>query len=370
MKRAEGPFPTTTYDEHELFAQRVTDAVGHRKFSHSRRDAWDIENPESDPPKGYKGSKLDSDYRSYFYETPTYIASVQISVGRQRIYTYIAANSIDIVDNYADKVRKYFNPIDREKAGIIPIKFWSLSNQGPRDTNRKIEVPEWEEIKDNYSGGAVEKLGHLMNGFKPSRGGQLLLWHGSPGTGKTYALRAMVNQWRKWCSAEYVVDPEKFFQSDAAYMMSVLLNSAGPGSIFDDPDEENTNGERWRLLIFEDTGELLSDDARERSGQGLSRLLNVVDGLIGQGLKVLLLITTNEDVENLHPAVSRPGRAAIKVPFEALQPSEAVSWASSHGFEVDADEGELTLAELYARMNDYEEGGDPKPRRKIGFSRT
>ena len=44
-------------------------------------------------------------------------------------------------------------------------------------------------------------------------------------------------------------------------------------------------------IYDEDTGELLSADARERSGQGLSRFLNVVDGLIGQGLRVLVLVT-------------------------------------------------------------------------------
>jgi len=357
---------TTTYDEYDLFAQRITDSVGHGRFLHSARDAWDVENPDADPPRKYKSSRRDSDYKSYLYDEDDYIAMVQVSPSRARVYTYIASNSIETVDSYSSKIRNIYQPIDRDKAGIIPIKFWSLGSHGPTDTNRKVEVPEWEDIKNNYSADATEKLSHLMNGFKPSKGGQLLLWHGEPGTGKTFALRAMVNQWRKWCSAEYVVDPEKFFQSDASYMMSVLLkNSVGD---YDEEDDVKLDRERWRLLIFEDTGELLASDARERSGQGLSRLLNVVDGLIGQGLRVLLLITTNEDVESLHPAVSRPGRAAIKVPFEPLDASQSVSWASRHGFDVDAGPDGLTLAELYAKMENFEEGGDPRARRPIGFS--
>ena len=48
----------------------------------------------------------------------------------------------------------------------------------------------------------------------------------------------------------------------------------------------------WRLLVLEDTGELLTPDAKTVIGQGLSRFLNVVDGLIGQGLRVLVLVTT------------------------------------------------------------------------------
>jgi ATP-dependent 26S proteasome regulatory subunit len=77
------------------------------------------------------------------------------------------------------------------------------------------------------------------------------------------------------------------------------------------------------MLVLEDTGELLSIDAKERAGQGLSRLLNAVDGLLGQGSRVLLLITTNEELGALHPAVTRPGRCASQVEFFPLSPVEA-----------------------------------------------
>ena len=78
--------------------------------------------------------------------------------------------------------------------------------------------------------------------------------------------------------------------------------------------------------ILEDTGELLAADAKERTGQGLSRLLNVVDGLIGQGLRVLVLVTTNETLRSLHPAVSRPGRCASQIEFAAFTADEAAEW--------------------------------------------
>src|SRR5206468_10797677 len=37
---------------------------------------------------------------------------------------------------------------------------------------------------------ALEHLGAMMRDFQPSGGGQLVLWHGQAGTGKTFALRA------------------------------------------------------------------------------------------------------------------------------------------------------------------------------------
>src|SRR6185312_7694550 len=113
-------------------------------------------------------------------------------------------------------------------------------------------------------------------------------------------------------------DPELFFGSSPRYMLDVLL----------DEDEDDSD---WRLLILEDTGELLALDARQQTGQGLSRLLNVVDGLIGQGLRVLVLVTTSEPLRALHPAVSRPGRCIAQVEFTAFPAAEADAWLRRHG---------------------------------------
>ena len=41
---------------------------------------------------------------------------------------------------------------------------------------------------------------------------------------------------------------------------------------------------------MEDTGELLAADAKQQAGQGLSRLLNVVDGLLGESSQALFLV--------------------------------------------------------------------------------
>src|SRR5262249_11841327 len=95
-----------------------------------------------------------------------------------------------------------------------------------------------------------------------------------------------------------------------------------------------------------DTGELLAADAKEQSGQGLSRLLNVVDGIIGQGLRVLVLVTTNEPLTRLHPAISRPGRCAARIEFGPLSRAEASAWLDAP--HTAAEGREVALAELFA----------------------
>lgn len=79
----------------------------------------------------------------------------------------------------------------------------------------------------------------------------------------------------------------------------------------------------------------------------MSRLLNVVDGLIGQGLRILVLLTTNEDVGRLHSALSRPGRCVFRHEFGRLGVEEARAWLARRGVGVPVEKPQ-TLAELFA----------------------
>src|SRR5262249_12818084 len=108
---------------------------------------------------------------------------------------------------------------------------------------------------------------------------------------------------------------------------------------------------RWRLLVLEDCDEIVSVTAKAASGQALSRVLNLTDGLPGQGLHLLLAITTNEKLSALHPAVTRPGRCLAEIEIGCLPPSEAREWL---GRSASMPAAGLTLAELYEQRGDLE----------------
>jgi Domain of unknown function (DUF5925)/ATPase family associated with various cellular activities (AAA) len=307
---------------------------------------------------------------------------LHISLYSGMVHLQAAATSVAPIDELLERLHRDLPAPDPSSAHEVTVTFWTYGPQGPMPSWRSIAVPSWDEIRDNYAQATRAELERLMTGFQPAHGGQLVLWHGVAGTGKTFGLRALAWEWRDWCDFHYIVDPDTFFGQHADYLMSVLLqpeymgmgwSSAqvmphvvmGRSSVMiegdgDEPEEDA--GKPWRVLVLEDTGELLTPDAKMVIGQGLSRFLNVVDGLIGQGLRVLVLVTTNEPIKKLHPAVARPGRCAANVEFTPLGADEAAGWLAVHGVS-DGRRASATLAELFATA----EGRDPSETRLVGF---
>lgn len=254
---------------------------------------------------------------------------------------HVCGTDPDHARTIADKIKGKFDklPIHDNK---VYVTFWSWTDaHGAQSRRREIDSSSWESIKTNYPRFPQADLEGLSTWDQTKDfHGQLLLLHGPAGTGKTHAIRMLAQEWREWCDVHYVVDPEEFF-GKASYMLSVLV------------DSEPENG-KWKLIVVEDTDELIRVDGRRDTGQAMSRLLNLCDGLIGQGLRVLVLLTTNEEVTKLHPAIKRPGRCVANIAVTAFPEKEAQDWLTERKVEANIS-GEQTLADLYQSMRGTDE---------------
>lgn len=295
--------------------------------------------------------------RSVIYRHDDVVVWLRHNTSNNLLQASLSSKSYAALTLEHKKLKDEYPQVEYKEDKIVPVKFWwNTRNRGPTSWTRPLAIDKWEEIGRNYVDASLDRFMHMD---EPKDSGKLVLWHGQPGTGKTWAIRALGWEWRNWCKVEYITDPEAFF-GEADYMMHVLMDDEGAGYIGEQPEGEQNK--KWRILVIEDANELIEVDAKRQTGQALGRLLNVAEGLIGQGLQVLFLITTNEKLSELHPAVSRPGRCLAEMHFEKFTPVQATEWLGQK------TDKAMTLAELYQARGDVVHFGS-NGRVPVGFRR-
>ena len=283
-----------------------------------------------------------------------------------------ASFGLDIFSNDPDTAKSYlkdympkYAPAEVDSEDQVQINFWTFNGKQGISYERDLQTDSLEEVEGNYSEEVYKKIDALANNYE-DRNGKLVILSGSPGTGKTTIIRSLLREWGDKVRPDYVIDPENFFVGAPSYMIDVLLKDTKLSSLeaweYDLMEEKVEEGFKKKVIIIEDCGSLIKDTAKEETGQGLSRLLNMVDGMIGQGLDILVILTTNENIHTFHEAVTREGRIHTMIEFTKLTEDESVEWLKNKEIEITdkitkkIEHGDgLSLAECYDLLNNEEE---------------
>lgn len=268
-----------------------------------------------------------ANYSSSHGELKTIVVDVYSRISADHAHEYLRSR----LDKY---LREVPEPAP-ESDYYVWMDFYYRGPRGAACDDRRIYVSPWDETKRNYNSKCVNTLEALMQkNTIPEEAGKLILLHGEPGTGKTSLIRSLAYKWKDWTKFEYIIDAEMFL-GDAAYMTQVIMK-----------DETS----KTRVIVLEDCGSLIAEHA-QKVNLGMARLLNLADGILGQGQKLAFIITTNEPMSALDPAVVRPGRCLAEVHVDRFPEDEAAKWLNVPSVESPEGKEGLTLAEMYAKIN-------------------
>ena len=191
-----------------------------------------------------------------------------------------------------DWLSKYFVK-GKRNTEYKQIEYLTYSSQACIFYGTNVDIkPPTSDIATNYNDDLPHK--EIVN-FLNSESSGLCILHGKPGTGKTTYFRHLIYSDIKDVNFIYI----DYHQ----------LSNATDGSFIDYLIEKKNS-----VIIFEDCEELL--EKRENGKNTLiNSLLNMSDGLLGDGLNLKFICTFNAPLTTIDDAILRKGRMKVMYEF-------------------------------------------------------
>jgi Cdc6-like AAA superfamily ATPase len=210
----------------------------------------------------------------------------------------------------------------KKKANIQLVK----SEMGHLDTEEyDLFVPP-TDLELNYGSDFLKIHNVIVERLNNSYDKGIILLHGDPGTGKTSYIKHLTS---------LVKNKDILFIPPS---MAEMLSE--PTIIPFLMDHKNS------ILIIEDAERVISDREGNGSPAGVSNILNLTDGILGDCLNIQVIATFNMKREKIDQALLRKGRLIAEHKFEKLSIDDTNKLLKHLEKNQEVNEG-MVLADIY-----------------------
>ena len=307
----------------EMFYRGEFRYVAEARFSYHREQAYTQRDFDFYmPPCTLVRAHFQGVTSSYLLQGPHWWAAIMDS-GSYLVAWFGGASASEVQD-----IAKDFRRTFEVKSPARPITNFEIWSNEDFPTTRFFDDTRWDDIYQNYPATTRRGLSELslITREHTKNNGRIILFHGPPGTGKTWAIRSLLTTWKDWTCPALIIDPERLLESPTYFMNMLTFAQEG----------------QTRLVVIEDADEIAEKDGTR--GSNVSRLLNATDGIVGASSNILILLSTNAPPSALDAALVRPGRCLATIEFGAFSATEA---STRLGRTVDKA---MSLAEIYAAL--------------------
>ena len=210
----------------------------------------------------------------------------------------------------------------KKRANINLVK----SEHGNLDTEEYDLIVPPIDLEMNYGEDFIKIHNSIVKRLNNNNDKGIILLHGDPGTGKTSYIKYLTS---------LITEKDILFIPPS---MAEMLSE--PAIIPFLMDHKNS------ILIIEDAERVISDRESNGSSAGVSNILNLTDGILGDCLGIQIIATFNMRREKIDQALLRPGRLIVEHKFEKLNVNETNKLLRHLRKEYIATEG-MSLADIY-----------------------
>ena len=280
-------------------------------------------------PKGY----LNNEKLEELIENPKILGSCSL------VISYDLSNEKEVIE-LMEELNQY--EYKHEDVTLSQIYLVSQTRDGFELEEFDIENPTLE-LESNYGTSFLPVNNKIVTELNKNNNRGLVLLHGEPGTGKTTYIKWLVSQ---------IKDKNVIF-------VPPFLTEAITSPEFIPFLAQNSNS----VLVIEDAERVVSERGNGGSAVGVSNILNMTDGIMGDIMKIQIICSFNMNRNKIDSALLRKGRLIAEHKFDALDTEHSNNLLSKLGSKSTTDKP-LTLAQIY--NIDEEEYLAPSSK-KVGF---